>query len=94
VVPSGSFERQTVTVAGSERSLTVPGTYRQIEKPPVFPLPAAHRSIEGFVDAAPIIIFLFTVGGAFAVLTATGTVDLSIRRWPPSSVASRPWPPG
>ncbi|MGD9549352.1 MAG: YfcC family protein [Candidatus Krumholzibacteriia bacterium] len=80
LVPSGAFERQTVTVAGSERSLTVPGTYRQIEKPPVSPFLLLTAPLKGFVDAAPIIIFLFTVGGAFAVLTATGTVDLSIRR--------------
>lgn len=80
LVPSGEFERQTVTVAGSERSLTIPGTYRQIDKPPISPFLLLTAPLKGFIDAAPIVIFLFAVGGAFAVLTATGTVDLSIRR--------------
>jgi len=80
LVPSGTFERQKQMVAGSERILTVPGTYQQIEKPMVSPFLLLTAPLKGFIDAAPIVIFLFAVGGAFAVLTATGTVDLSIRR--------------
>ena len=32
VVPSGEYERRTVDVEGHERTLLVPGTYRQLEK--------------------------------------------------------------
>lgn len=32
VVPSGQFERETRTVGGSERTLIVPGTYREVPK--------------------------------------------------------------
>ncbi len=80
LVPSGTFERKVVMVAGMERTLTVPKTFQEIEKPPVSPFLLLTAPLKGFVDGAPIIIFLFAVGGAFAVLTATGTIDLSIRR--------------
>jgi uncharacterized ion transporter superfamily protein YfcC len=42
LVPSGEFERETKTVAGSERSMVVAGTYETVPK---------HRSVRGVVFA-------------------------------------------
>ncbi len=91
VVPPGAYERSEIEVAGvGTREVVEPGSYERIERPEasvggrlahtvgvVFQAP-----ILGFVDpdAAPIIAFVLLVGGAFAVLTATGAVDAGLRR--------------
>lgn len=90
IVPPGAFERSEIEVAGvGMREVVLPGSYERIERPDedvgarlahsvgmVFKAP-----ILGFIDpdAAPIIAFVLLVGGAFAVLTATGAVDAGLR---------------
>jgi uncharacterized ion transporter superfamily protein YfcC len=78
IVPAGEFER---TQAGS-RTVVVPGTYRAVEASPVpwhgvFAAPVKGLSDK---DAALIIGFVFLVGGAFAMINATGAITAGIQR--------------
>ncbi len=76
VVPSGTY--QTVEKAG--RTVTVPGTYQQVEKVWLGPQWLVLAPIKGFKDGALIISFLLLIGGAFGVIQATGVIEFAIRR--------------
>ena len=80
VVPSGSFQRMEKSVEGTVRQVTVPGTFSYAEKTRVSPTILLTAPVRGFQDGALIIAFLFIIGGAFAVIQETGTIDLAIRR--------------
>ncbi len=80
IIPSGQFERTKTGVAGSQREVTVPGTFRKVEKKIVSPDILLTAPIRGFSEGALIIAFLFVVGGAFAVIQKTGMIDVAIRR--------------
>jgi uncharacterized ion transporter superfamily protein YfcC len=73
LLPQGSFET-AVTPAG--RTVVVPDTYTRADErvflPPWELFTAVPRAM---ADAQAIIFFLLIVGGAIAVLRATGTVD-------------------
>jgi uncharacterized ion transporter superfamily protein YfcC len=76
LLPQGSFERVT-NEHGREQ--VVPGTFSVAEDPERLPPLAALTAIpRGFGAAHEIIFFVFIVGGAFAVLRATGAVDAAI----------------
>jgi uncharacterized ion transporter superfamily protein YfcC len=73
LLPQGAYE----TVLGEQgRRLVVPGTYTLADERVVLPpwtlLTAVPRAM---ADAQAIIFFLLIVGGALAVLRATGTID-------------------
>lgn len=72
ILPAGSYQRAEV----DGHTQVVAGTYRTTPEvappPPVAILTAVPR---GMVAAAEIIFFVFIIGGAFAVLRATGAVD-------------------
>ncbi len=76
LVPSGSFEH----VVRDGRQVTVPGTYQHVDKVLLGPQWLMIAPIRGFLDGALIIAFLLLIGGAFAVVQATGTVEFAIRR--------------
>jgi uncharacterized ion transporter superfamily protein YfcC len=100
IVPPGAYEKQEIEVEGvGTREVVVPGSYHRVALPfdsvgdrlvhsvaMVFKAP-----ILGFVDedAAPIIAFVFLIGGAFAVLQKTGAVDAALRRLVRASRRSR-----
>lgn len=100
IVPPGTYERTDMAVPGvGTREVVVPGTFRIIEREErgVFSS-LAHSTgmvfkapILGFTDpdAAPIIAFVFLIGGAFAVLQQTGAVDAALRRLVRASRRSR-----
>lgn len=73
VLPQGQFERED---AGHGRERVVPGSFEVIEDGERLPVWAVFESIPaGFEGAQDIIFFLFIIGGAFAVLRATGAID-------------------
>jgi uncharacterized ion transporter superfamily protein YfcC len=76
LLPAGSFER-VENAAG--RLQVVPGSFHLTPEteplPPVAMLTAIPR---GFSAAEEIIFFVFIIGGAFAVLRATGAVDAAL----------------
>src|SRR5690606_9583935 len=81
------------------REVVVPGSYAPVELPYgsvgerlVHSVAILFQApILGFIDedAAPIIAFVFLIGGAFAVLQKTGAVDAALRRLVRASRQSR-----
>jgi len=83
LLPTGSFER-VENAAG--RLQVVPGSFHLTpDAPGVSPLASLTAIPKGFSGAHEIIFFVFLIGGAFAVLKATGAVDAALgailRRW-------------
>ncbi len=83
LLPAGSFER-VENDAG--RLQVVPGSFRLTpDAPALSPLASLTAIPRGFSGAHEIIFFVFLIGGAFAVLRATGAVDAGmgaiLRHW-------------
>lgn len=88
IVPSGAFD--TTEVGG--REVTVSGTYQEIDKVIVDEETGEQTDLRQGVDAvlqAPlqgieaaveVVAFIFIVGGAFQIITATGAIDAGMRR--------------
>ncbi len=76
LIPSGTYQR----VEKEGRQVTVPGTYEQLDKRYLGPHWALTAPLKGFQDGALIIGFLLVIGGAFAIVQATGSVEFAIRR--------------
>jgi len=72
VLPAGEYQRREDPVTG--RSVVVPGTYAAVEAAPVGPFQALVAIPRGMIAAAPVIFFVFLVGGAFAVVERTGAL--------------------
>lgn len=77
IVPAGEYERQTVIVNGTERTIIVDGSFHAVDASPqsyqVFEV-----LLEGFQKQAGIIAFLLIIGGAFQILSSTRAVDAGI----------------
>ena len=83
LLPAGSFER-VENAAG--RLQVVPGSFQFTPDAPALAPWASLTAIpKGMSGASGIIFFVFIIGGAFAVLRATGAVDAGmgtlLRRW-------------
>jgi uncharacterized ion transporter superfamily protein YfcC len=73
VVPQGRFER-TRTPEGKE--VVVAGSYARLEEPrPLSPAAILSSVPRGFAASQDIIFFVFIIGGAVAVIRATGAID-------------------
>jgi uncharacterized ion transporter superfamily protein YfcC len=76
VLPQGRFD-MAPNEAG--RMMVVPGTYTQLpERVTLMPWALLTAVPRAMADAQAIIFFLFLVGGAIAVLRATGTIDAAL----------------
>ena len=91
IVPPGAFERTEIEVPGAgTREVVVPGSFERVERAEASVGSRVMHSVGmvfkapilGFIDAdaAPIIAFVLFIGGAFAILTATGAVDAGLRQ--------------
>lgn len=89
VIPSGEFQRETRVVEGTQRSVTVPGSFSYVEKKTMGPETLLFAPIKGFSQGIEIIAFLFIIGGAFMVIQKTGTIDMAIKRMA-EAFSSRP----
>lgn len=78
IVPAGEFER----VEEGTRTYVVPGTYHAVDASPVPWYGFFTAPVKGFTDhsAAMIIAFVLLIGGAFAVLNATGAIEALLYR--------------
>jgi uncharacterized ion transporter superfamily protein YfcC len=77
VLPAGQFE--TETSHGHE--VVVPGTYAIVEETDPLPLWEVLTVIpRGLGDAQGIIFFVFIIGGALAVIRATGALDAALAK--------------
>lgn len=83
VIPAGSFDR---IETASGRLQVVPGSFHLTpDVPAVSPFASLTAIPKGFSNAHEIIFFVFIIGGMFAVLRATGTLEAAmaslLRRW-------------
>ena len=73
ILPAGAYDRRTDEASG--RELVVAGTYKQIESAPVGIMAALLAVPKGIVAGADVILTILLVGGAFALLDATGALS-------------------
>ena len=72
ILPAGTYERRADAATG--RNVVVPGTYARIEPAPVGPMAALLAVPRGIVAGADVVLTVLFVGGAFALLDATGAL--------------------
>jgi uncharacterized ion transporter superfamily protein YfcC len=72
-VPAGEFDR--VEDKKTNQTELVPGSYHHIESSAVNLIQVPKLIVKGLNDSADIIIFIFIVGGAFQIITATGAIN-------------------
>jgi uncharacterized ion transporter superfamily protein YfcC len=80
LIPSGEFQRVKKTFQGVERQVTLPGTYRQIEKKYLGPEWLVIAPVRGFADGVLIISLVFIFGGVINVMQKTGAIEGGIQR--------------
>jgi hypothetical protein len=75
LVPQGFFAED------AETGRVAPGSYEVVaERKVLSPLSLFTAIPRAFVDAGPIIFFLFIIGGVLAIIRATGTIDALLGR--------------
>jgi len=72
ILPAGEYNRTHDPV--TDRDVVVAGTYHAVDAAPVGPFDALVAIPQGMVEAGDVIFFVFLVGGAFAVVEATGAL--------------------
>lgn len=87
IVPSGTYDRQTINTAAGEREVAVAGTYKPVDKTytdgetgeqvdlrqGVFELFQAPT--KGIQEAADVVAFVLLIGGAFAIINKTNAIN-------------------
>ncbi len=77
IVPAGSFDR--IEKFG-RKDIVVAGSYHSVEQSPQSAWDLLRAPFKGFIDAGKIIAFVLLVGGAFALVMATGAIDAALMR--------------
>jgi uncharacterized ion transporter superfamily protein YfcC len=72
ILPAGTYQRRTDAETG--RDVVIPGTYARVESTPVGPMGALLAVPRGIVSGADVMLTILFVGGAFALLDATGAL--------------------
>ncbi len=76
-VPGGEYAREVVKVDGSEKTIIVDGSFKNIENAPqtwqIF-----SAIFRGFVKQAEIIAFILIIGGAFWIMNQSKAIDVGI----------------
>ncbi len=72
VIPAGQYERRADAATG--RDVVVPGSYARVPQTPIGPVGALLAVPLGIVAGADVILVILLVGGAFALLDATGAL--------------------
>lgn len=77
MVPGGEYERETVVVEGSSRSVIIEGSFHYVENNPqswqVF-----AALFKGFEKQSGIIVFILMIGGAFWIMNQSRAIDVGI----------------
>jgi uncharacterized ion transporter superfamily protein YfcC len=89
LIPSGEYQRAKVQTSEGERTVTVAGTYRVVDKVFLGPETVLSAPLKGFVDGALLICFLMVIGGSFGIFQETGAVEFAIGRLT-GAIARRP----
>lgn len=74
IVPGGEYKR----IEKEGKTIPVAGSFQFVERRPQGLGALFVSPIKGFVEAAYIIVFVFVVGGAFAVIQKTGAINAFI----------------
>ncbi len=74
-IPAGSFEREEKEINGINRTLVVEGTYQPVEAESINFFNMFEAVYKGMENAAPIIFFIFIIGGAFGILNQTQAIE-------------------
>lgn len=87
IIPSGQFERQTISTAAGERDVAVAGTYAEVSKVDedgndlrqgvAEVLMAPTRGIQA---AGDVVAFVLLIGGTFAIITKTNAINAGMSR--------------
>lgn len=77
LVPGGAYEK-IVNEAG--KTVVVDGSFKYVESKPQGVFDILQAPIQGIIEGAEIIAFLFIVGGAFNIITKTKAIDFGIMR--------------
>lgn len=72
ILPAGAYQRHADPATG--RELVIPGSYATTAPSPVGPAAAVLSAARGIVAGADVILSILFVGGAFALLDATGAL--------------------
>lgn len=72
LLPAGVYQRRTDQATG--REVVVAGTYARVAPTPVGPVAAVLAVPRGIIAGADVIVVVLLVGGAFALLEATGAL--------------------
>lgn len=87
IIPSGSFERETIQTSAGEREVAVSGTYQTVDK-----VDEDGNSIkQGVMDvlmaptkgiqaAADVVAFILLLGGTFQILAKTNAMNAGIKK--------------
>ena len=77
LIPGGEFDRQTVTVDGSERNVVVADSYHNVDnQPQTWQIFTAF--FKGFERTANIIVFILMIGGGFWIMNETNAINVGI----------------
>jgi uncharacterized ion transporter superfamily protein YfcC len=74
VLPAGAYDR----MEENGRTLVNPGSYRRVDPRPAGVADVFLAYPRGLAAVAPIVFYIFIIGGAFGVIQATGAVDAAI----------------
>ena len=72
VLPAGEYDRRDDPVTG--RTIVVPGTFQEVEANRIGLFEAIVAIPRGMAERADVVFLIFLIGGAFAVLDATGAL--------------------
>ena len=75
IVPGGAYEK-VVNEAG--KTVVVDGSFKYVENQPQGLFQVLQAPVQGIIDGAEIIAFLFIVGGAFNLISKTKAIDFGI----------------
>ena len=92
IVPSGQYQRKTISTAAGEREVAVAGTYEQVDKnytdsetgetinlgQDIFAVLQAPT--KGIQEAADVVAFVLLIGGSFAIITKTNALNAGMSR--------------
>lgn len=73
VVPAGEYDR--VEDPNTGRMVVQTGTFHEVEQHPVSIFGFLMSIQKGLISSAGIIFFIFLIGGAFGIITATGSIQ-------------------
>jgi uncharacterized ion transporter superfamily protein YfcC len=76
IIPAGECQR----IEKDGRSIIIPDSFKKIDSNPQGLGDLLKAPVEGFIEAANIIMFILFIGGVFGIFQATGTIDQFLKK--------------